>query len=78
MMDIGLLWYDDDAKRTLEQKVARAVNYYRTKYGVQPNFCWVHPTMLPPQYARVMADGVRLVGSRTVIKNHMWLGVETR
>lgn len=73
-MDIGMLWYDDDHKSQLEQKVARAVEYYRAKYGVQPTECYVHPGMLGEGQPAIAA-GVRLRGSDTVIKNHFWLGV---
>lgn len=79
-MDIGMLWYDDDGKRQLDEKVARAVEYYRAKYGVQPTECYVHPGMLgdgqPSSGAgQIVAGGVRLRANRTVIKNHFWLGV---
>lgn len=74
-MNIGMLWYDDDAKRKLDEKVARAVEYYRAKYGVQPTECYVHPGMLAEGQPPISA-GVRLRPSGTVIKNHLWLGVE--
>ncbi len=79
-MDIGMLWYDDDGKRQLDEKVARAVEYYRAKYGVQPTECYVHPGMLGEGQSRsgagqIVAGGVRLRANRTVIKNHFWLGV---
>ncbi len=73
-MDIGMLWYDDDAKRQLDEKVARAAEYYRAKYGVAPTECYVHPGMLTESQPAVAA-GVRLRPNRTVIKNHFWLGV---
>jgi hypothetical protein len=73
-MDIGMLWYDDDNKAKLDEKVARAVEYYRAKYGVQPTECYVHPGMLGEGQPAIAA-GVRLRGSGTVIKNHFWLGV---
>jgi hypothetical protein len=73
-MDIGMLWYDDDGKRQLDEKVARAAEYYRAKYGVQPTECYVNPGMLgegqPP-----LAAGLRLRPNRTIIKNHFWLGI---
>jgi hypothetical protein len=85
-MDIGMLWYDDDGKRQLDEKVARAVEFYRAKYGVQPTDCYVHPGMLGDGQPRpsegsiqpsgiVFAAGVRVRPNRTVIKNHFWLGV---
>jgi hypothetical protein len=73
-MDIGMLWYDDDAKRQLDEKVARAVEYYRAKYGVPPTECYVNPNMLADSQPATAA-GVRLKPNRTVIKNHFWLGV---
>ena len=73
-MDIGMLWYDDDSKRQLADKVARAVEYYRAKYGVQPTECYVHPNMLADGQ-QMVASGVRLRANRTVNKNHFWLGV---
>ena len=73
-MEIGMLWYDDDNKRQLDDKVARAVAYYRAKYGVQPTECYVNPGMLANGQPQV-AGGVRVEPNRTVNKNHFWLGV---
>lgn len=74
-MDIGMLWQDDDTRRSLNEKVARAVDYYQQKYGEQPTVCVIHPHMLP-EGTRV-AEGVRLLTAKTVQINHFWLGVET-
>jgi len=73
-MDIGMLWYDDDGKRKLDEKVARAAEYYRSKYGAQPTECYVNPGALG-EGQPVMAAGVRLRPSRSIIKNHFWLGI---
>jgi len=72
-MDIGMLWYDNDARQDLAQKVARAAAHYRLKYGVTPNLCFVNPALLPqgPQ----VADGVQVRPARMVLPNHFWLGV---
>ena len=72
-MDIGMLWYDDDRQRTLDQKVARAVEYYASKYGSRPNLCHVNPGMLPA--GATIAAGVRVMPARMVMANHFWLGV---
>jgi hypothetical protein len=73
-MNIGMLWYDDDGKRQLDEKVARAAEFYRIKYGVQPTECYVNPSMLADNQPAVAA-GVRLRAIRTIIKNHFWLGI---
>lgn len=46
-MNIGMLWFDNDAKSSLDTKIERAASYYRTKYGRTPTLCFVHPSMLP-------------------------------
>ena len=32
-MDVGLLWYDSDPRRELEEKIGQAAQRYREKYG---------------------------------------------
>jgi len=68
-MDIGMLWYDDDAKRQLDEKVARAAEYYRAKYGVAPTECYVHPGMLGDSQPAVAAGvpPARLVRDATTV-----------
>jgi hypothetical protein len=72
-MNMGMLWYDDDKQTTLDQKVARAVDYYTSKYGARPNVCHVNPSML--QGSSAIAAGVRVMAARMVMTNHFWLGV---
>lgn len=69
----GLLWFDDNAGRSLLDKIERAANRYRQKYGHVPNVCYVHPTMIDNQEAKLGA--LRLVAAHNVLPNHFWLGV---
>ena len=43
-MKTGLLWFDDDPRRQLEEKVRRAATHYERKYGQSPTLCFVHPS----------------------------------
>ena len=72
-MDIGMLWYDDDTKRKLDEKITRAAQYYQTKYGVAPTVCYLNPSMLDEKTA--VAGGVQLRSARTVLVNHFWIGL---
>lgn len=47
-MNAGMLWFDNDPKTALAAKIERAVDYYKHKYGRDPNLCLLHPSMLPP------------------------------
>ena len=46
-MNVGMLWFDNDPKTELDDKIKRAANYYREKYGNPPTVCFVHPSMMP-------------------------------
>jgi hypothetical protein len=74
-MDIGMLWYDDDGKRSLSEKVARAVDFYKTKYGTLPTVCFINPATLKDKAAPESAGGVQLRSARNVLVDHFWLGV---
>jgi hypothetical protein len=76
-MKVGLLWFDNDGRRSLREKVERAAAYYHEKYGEKPNVCFVHPSMLEGNGDRgpVKADGVEIREGRSVLRNHFWIGV---
>jgi hypothetical protein len=71
-LEIGLLWYDGDAKRELTSKVEEAVACYKRKFGQQPNTCYVHQGSLERE---IDWRGVRIVGAPNVLPNHFWVGV---
>jgi len=74
-MDIGMLWYDDDSRRSLSEKVARAVDFYKQKYGSPPTVCFINPATLKDKAAPETAGGVQLRSARNVLVDHFWLGV---
>ena len=73
MMQIGMLWFDNERDKTLAEKVADAAAYYRRKYGQAPNYCETHPAPDLPE----RVGTVRIVPSRQIIPNHLWIGIET-
>lgn len=74
-MKTGLLWFDSDPKRPLEDKVAAAVQRYLEKFGVRPDACHVNPGQLPQQETHV--EGVRIVADDNVLPHHFWVGCST-
>jgi hypothetical protein len=73
-----MLWYDDDPKHSLKEKLARAVEHMRGKYGQTPELCFVHPsviTSLQGEQPVVTVDGmkIKLVPQRRVLRNHFSL-----
>lgn len=72
-MKTGMLWYDDNPKTSLEDKIARAAEYYRKKYGASPNLCFVNPNVAPAQLPR---NGIEVRTTSLMMPNHLWLGLE--
>ncbi len=72
-MNIGMLWFDNDPKADLSNKIERAADYYRRKYGRLPDLCFVHPSMLGSSPARPSKIEIR--SSRSILPNHFWIGI---
>lgn len=75
-MDIGMLWYDDSDK-PLDKKIERAAEYYKAKYAKSPDLCFVNPAQVLPD-SSAQPSGIRIVQDRTVIHNHLWIGVDVK
>lgn len=76
-MKTGMLWFDDDPQKELEDKVLQAAAHYERKYGQLPNLCFVHPSALNGNgKQRVKRVGeVEIRPARSVLIHHFWLGV---
>jgi hypothetical protein len=72
-MDIGMLWLDADSSRTFEEKIKRAADYYRRKYGRQPELCMVNSRQLAGEQ---QVGPVQVVPAGNVLPHHFWLGMK--
>ena len=75
-MNTGMLWFDNDPKTALAAKIERAVDYYRQKYGRDPNLCLIHPTAWEkenPQTGKIVVRPYR-----PVLPGHLWIGIEDK
>lgn len=70
-MKVGMLWFDNDPKADLAEKVKRAAEYYAKKYGRQPTLCVVHPSMK----ANGSQAGMEIKMDRKMPRNHLWMGI---
>ena len=71
-MDIGMLWLDDDKKRSLAEKVTIAADYYQSKYGQIPELCLVNKKMLEQE---CQVGEIKVLPVRNVLPNHFWVGM---
>jgi len=72
-MEIGMLWFDNDPKVDLCDKVQKAATYYLSKYRQSPNRCFVHPSMIPG--SQVQAGAILICSNATIHPHHFWIGV---
>lgn len=82
-MEIGMLWFDNDPKADLAEKIAKAAAYYRQKYGKTPDLCFLHPTMLPKNGSEATSlrpplPNVEIRSSKSVMPNYLWIGVNPK
>ena len=71
-MRIGLLWFENNTKKALEQRVQEATERYREKFGKSPNTCYVHPQDLNGD--GLSLGGMRVVAASNILRNHLWVG----
>ena len=74
-MNVGMLWFDGDVRRDIPARIARAAEYYRTKYGRRPTLCFLNPAMAGKEVPAEI-DGLLVRTSPSVLRDHLWLGVD--
>ena len=78
-MRVGWLWFDNDSDRTVEEKVQRAAEQYREKFGRRPDTCYVNPQAIAGEGQSLtysFQDGiVQIVAARHILPHHFWLGI---
>lgn len=77
-MHIGMLWYDNEPKVTLQKRIERAVDYYRRKYHQEPNLCLIGRGFESEQLkAKLTCIGdLHIRVFDPVLPSHLWIGIE--
>jgi hypothetical protein len=68
----GLLWFDN--KGEIEERISRAIDRHRKKFGVWPNTCCVNKAQVGDL---TEIDGVNIVVRPNALVDHFWVGVTT-
>jgi hypothetical protein len=72
-MKVGWMWFDNNPRRSIEEKIQRAVQSYRTKFGRFPNTCYVNQRSITGDGFR--CGKVKVVPAPNILPHHFWLGV---
>jgi hypothetical protein len=73
-MKEGLLWFDNDPRRKLADKIGQAATRYQVKFGRRPTVCYLNVAELNGQPGEI--KGIRLRAVPNVLRHHFWIGVE--
>ena len=73
-MKEGLLWFDNDPRRKLVDKISRAATRYQVRFGRKPTICYLNVADLNGQSDEI--KGIRLQAVPNVLRHHFWVGVE--
>jgi hypothetical protein len=74
-MSMGLLWFDDDPRVSLADKVENAARRYRERFGKLPNVCYVHPDTLAR--AEELPVRVKVLERASIQPNSFWIGFKS-
>lgn len=74
-MKVGMLWFDGQDVDDVRPRVQAAARYYHDKYGRSPTVCFLHPSMMG-ETPCAQVDGVSLRPSDSILRGHLWLGIE--
>jgi len=72
-MVVGMLWLDDDKRSTFDEKVHRAADFYRDKYGDWPELCLVNKATLSEER---LVGKVLVCPTGFVLRDHFWVGMK--
>lgn len=73
-MKVGLLWYDDDRARDIEDVIEACAKRYYEKFGIRPDTCYVNPATLERERSPMKSD-IQVKAAVNILPNHFWLGV---
>jgi hypothetical protein len=73
-VNLGWLWFDDDPKTSLDEKVSQASARFRQKFGRAPRVCYVSLTALGG--AQPVTGPVQVRGASNVLRGHFLFVVD--
>ena len=68
----GMLWYDNDQKKDINSKILTAVNYYKNKYGAEPNYCLLNSKTGSLQDINI--ENINIAISDSILIHHFLIG----
>ena len=75
-MQEGLLWFDNDPKRKLADKIKQASTRYRVRFSRRPTVCYLNDQDFDDKVEQL--NGIQLRTKANILRHHLWIGVEDK
>lgn len=72
-MVTGMIWFDNDPQKNINEKIHAAIRYYQNKFGNQPTICSLNPK-LEELLVKPVTD-IEVFYNPNLSPDHIWLGV---
>lgn len=69
-MNEGMLWFDNDTRRKLADKINQAAARYQSKFGQRPTVCYINPADFGDY-----AGSIEVRTANNILRYHIWIGV---
>lgn len=69
-----LMWFDDNKKSSLADKLAAGAEFYRIRFGIAPSLCLVSPDDMPTDPGQYP---IAIEARVTVQRNLFWFGQQS-
>lgn len=68
----GMLWFNNDPKLSIKERLLIAVQYYKEKYQEIPNTCHINYN---EDIKESSINDIRLIKDIYILPNHFWIGI---
>lgn len=72
-MATGMIWFDNDPQKNINEKIQMAIRYYQNKFGSQPTICYLNPK-LQDKFIENEPD-IEFDYNLNLSPDHIWVGI---
>jgi len=72
-MATGMIWFDNDPQKSINEKINFAIQYYQKKFGSEPTLCFLHPIFMDKTLD--LNSNIEFNFNKNLSPDHIWVGM---
>ena len=72
-MVTGMIWFDNDPKKNINDKIKFAIQFYKRKFGNEPTICSINPKF--KELLFFTDSELNVEYNLNISPDHIWLGI---